>query len=50
MTNNERELLLIVARICSEGRGQEGSRIMDLADKVRDAGDDYDPDNDDTRF
>ena len=34
MTERERDLLCKIARIVSEGRGQEGSKILDEIDSV----------------
>lgn len=36
MTEKERELLLIVARICSEGLGQRGEAILKIVDSIKD--------------
>lgn len=36
MTDKERELLIICARICAEGRGQQGAIIMNLVDSITD--------------
>lgn len=34
MTDKERELLIKLAKICAEGRGQEGSKLIGLCDEI----------------